>query len=576
LDVPLGLLALTVGMGVAASPLPAASAGRAWGILLGLAIFYGIVNSAAANRERVVGSLTAIGLAVTVVGLVGTDWSAAPAVPLLWLDGAYQLLPLLAQRVPGGALGAALDLANPREVGGSLSLVFPLLMIRLCRRRAAAEYRSWGFAGAAVATGVMGAVLVLSQALSAIAGVLVALWGSAIVADRARRRWWIAGGLILCAITLAAVWPRLGGLSLVRDTLALPAQPPPGTAHAAFGVAARLELWPRALRMIGDAPYTGIGLGMFPWVMDRFYSGFILGPERHAHSFFLQIALDLGLPGLVTVVWLLGAFARHLRADYRSSSDSAGRATTLGLGAGLLAYLVFGTIDVVALGAKPALALWIMLGLGMAPHRRMPPVTAGQPTLNWGLHVGSAVLMALALLVPISWDGPHLNVGRVLAHRALLPPDGSAAAAAADETELGVAATSLEQAARVGPGNSGTWYLLAALAARRGEDEEALAALEWGVMVDSHAPLQRYALAEALSRPAGGTDWPALLRVYRQWTMRYPRRAEWYAASAIATCRGQGDRQGALVLLERGRAAVAQPAGLLEAYRARLVGGEAC
>ncbi|MGH2354530.1 MAG: tetratricopeptide repeat protein, partial [Chloroflexota bacterium] len=145
-----------------------------------------------------------------------------------------------------------------------------------------------------------------------------------------------------------------------------------------------------------------------------------------------------------------------------------------------------------------------------------------------------------------------------------------------DRSAIRHAVSHLERAARVDPSNSGTWYLIGALAARLGETEYAMEALRRGVITDSGDPLWRYALGEALARRVQGVDWTGLQRVYRQWMARYPQRAEWYVAGAMAACEGQGDRPQAAALVERGRAAAAEPISLLDAYRARLARTQAC
>jgi putative inorganic carbon (HCO3(-)) transporter len=71
----------------------------------------------------------------------------------------------------------------------------------------------------------------------------------------------------------------------------------------------RFELWNRSLYAIRDFPATGIGIGMFQAVVPKYYPLFLTPPDRvpfHAHNLYLQVALDLGLPGLVALLSLIG------------------------------------------------------------------------------------------------------------------------------------------------------------------------------------------------------------------------------------------------------------------------------
>jgi putative inorganic carbon (HCO3(-)) transporter len=575
------LLAASTVVALAVSPLPVLSAGRAGGLLLGLVVYYALVFFPPDARWTS-GALTLAGVVVALAGLVGTDWSIAPALTRGWPAGLYDALAQLGRGLPGRQIGAAFELGNPRDVGGLLALLLPVAVLRSWSdgRRAAARPGGFG-AGAgttawtAAGIAVMAAVLLLSQSVSATGGVLCALWLCAVLADRARRRWWLAGGLLALVAGGVVAALLLAGRAGLRDTAALPSRPEPGVAHATFGVAARLEIWWRGLEMVRDAPYTGAGLALFPRIMDRFYPGYILGPERHAHNVLLQTAVDLGLPGLVALIWLLLAFALHLRTTLRTSADPAVRAAGLGLGAGLLAFLLFGTIDAIPLGSRPGLALWVVLGAGVAlragagdgEHARE---RAGPPPGARRLAVVMGGLLAVSLAAPLAWDGQDLNAGRLLAYRALLADGG------ADTAALTAAGELLEGAAGRDAGGSATWYLLGIVAAHNGEAERSLAALRRGVLADAAAPLWRYAPAEALGAPQGRAGWPALQRVYAQWTTRYPARAEWYAASAIALCAGEGDRQGARERVAQGAAAGAAPGALLTAYARRLDAGGAC
>lgn len=119
-----------------------------------------------------------------------------------------------------------------------------------------------------------------------------------------------------------------------------------------------------------------MGVNAFRHVVHALYplygipAGIDLG---HAHNHLLQAALDLGLPGLVAYLALWWISAGLLWITYRRlRRRHATRHPYFGLVAGfswsLLAGWVFGIVDAVALGARPAFIWWLLLGLTAAAH----------------------------------------------------------------------------------------------------------------------------------------------------------------------------------------------------------------
>ena len=139
----------------------------------------------------------------------------------------------------------------------------------------------------------------------------------------------------------------------------------------------RMEMWNRAGYMIQDFAFTGIGLGQFNPVLHGLYVPFLVAPETfvpHAHNVFLEYALELGIPGAVAFGALVVAFFRLCWRASRAS-DRTVQWTALGLGLGLIGFLVYGLTDAIAPGARAGLVVWVVLGLGGA----MGNLTARSP-----------------------------------------------------------------------------------------------------------------------------------------------------------------------------------------------------
>jgi hypothetical protein len=139
-------------------------------------------------------------------------------------------------------------------------------------------------------------------------------------------------------------------------------------------LAGRVEIWSRALYAVQDFPFTGCGLGTFRRVVRILYPLFRIPSTTdiaHAHNIFLQTALDLGLPGLIAYLALLGIAGTICWHCARHGGPLI-RATALGLAAGLVGLHTYGLADALALGSKPGIAFWFALGLIAALPRVLP------------------------------------------------------------------------------------------------------------------------------------------------------------------------------------------------------------
>ncbi len=121
----------------------------------------------------------------------------------------------------------------------------------------------------------------------------------------------------------------------------------------------RQKLWYAGLLAFRDHPVLGIGPDNF----RRAY-GHYLGREQsddrlHANNFYIEVLATLGIAGLAAFVWLIVALARTAR---RAGSLPANRVLVFGLGAGLAAYLVHGTLDYFLEFTPTYALLWLLAG----------------------------------------------------------------------------------------------------------------------------------------------------------------------------------------------------------------------
>ncbi|MGH9533437.1 MAG: O-antigen ligase family protein [Terriglobales bacterium] len=145
----------------------------------------------------------------------------------------------------------------------------------------------------------------------------------------------------------------------------------------------RLVVWRAGLKIIADHPLTGIGLGNFKPMVEHFeHSG--LRVDSLAHNTYIQLAADLGLPGLTLFLVLFSvAFVQAARAVRASGPGSLLWLAGNGIQAGLLGCAV----GVFFLSAGTQKLIWLMLALcpclaALARRSQLANVAASAPAGN--------------------------------------------------------------------------------------------------------------------------------------------------------------------------------------------------
>jgi putative inorganic carbon (HCO3(-)) transporter len=335
------LLLIGVVIGLMTSPARLDGIASAGKLLAGVTAFYVLLDVLKTERDmwRAASVLVVIGVGLVLLLPFSVSWS---------IDKVYTLPAFLGWtlRPPGQG-------TNPNVVGGMLVPIFPLALAMLFSHRRREQILG------AVALGPMMLALFVLQAR----GAWFALLGGFAIGAAMWRRWFLPLiPLLLLALLFAS--QQLGGASTLSNVLY-------GRIGILTGdtVLERVALWNQAVDLIRAHPFTGIGMGAYPYVAPYAppYSAQepgLLVP--HAHNMFLQVALDTGVVGLVGFVgmWML-AYA------------SAWRARSFGIAAPLpLALLIALAIIVLhSLGesvfwnAKAQWFLWFVYGMALALER---------------------------------------------------------------------------------------------------------------------------------------------------------------------------------------------------------------
>jgi O-antigen ligase len=214
---------------------------------------------------------------------------------------------------------------------------------------------------------------------------------------------WIAGSRVGLAATIivgtlwAAAWLRhrvnqraaVAALLLMAAGVVIVVSQSPFDRHVAdpsLALRIRMGLAEGALRMAWDHPFFGVGVGHF-YEQSRTYVDVLNYIVReNAHNNFLQVLAELGVPGLLLFLTLVGI---SIAAAWRQ-----GGWTLTCVLAGLCAYLL------TALGGHPllvphsALPFWIALGLAASSYAGVPRLPVVRIT---------AMALTVVYVVTVPW-----------------------------------------------------------------------------------------------------------------------------------------------------------------------------
>jgi len=342
--VAMSLVSLTI------TPLPAVGREQLW-LLWGSIGTFCIICLWARTRERIVwvaAGLAAVGLALALASPFAVNWiiERKTFVP----PAIYESFPRL--------------VSDPIHPNVMASLMVGLLFVPLAwtvvpplfaakprwLSRAMSARAVWG-----VAAFLPALVLFLTKSRGGYAAAAIGFALITLLMTR-RRRWFLWGLLGVLTIGLALVlWaPDYVPLTDIGDVEAL----------SGDTFAFRQRVWHYALLLIGDFPFTGVGMRAFNEVLPILY-GYHIVRDPGAHNLFLQIALDLGIPGLLAFAVLVGiVLFRAVRAwsSLRQAGDPLWVLAAGGI-AGVVATLAQGLVDIAAWGTRGCFVLWCLLGL---------------------------------------------------------------------------------------------------------------------------------------------------------------------------------------------------------------------
>ncbi|MCB0063131.1 MAG: O-antigen ligase family protein [Caldilineaceae bacterium] len=287
-----------------------------------------------------------------VVGLVGLGMVLAVVGPEVFSVDPDKMLDLYQTGETRYGAGPEVIAINPNILGAALTMIAALLLALLLQPSWA---RRWWF------------TLPLWLPLLLIV--------NSLIISQSRSSWlalavatlfilWLAGrrGLVVVIVALLLG----GGLALWGSEL-LTLLPVGRLAQSAGdSLTRRMGIWRFSLELVATNPLMGVGLGDYQQAFaTRFPSLPLVGGRLappHAHNLWLQVALDLGLPGLIAWGGLLVALGRRLWYGL-SNRRSPRYALRTGVSAALIVMAVIGCFDNALWGTKLSFIPWSILAL---------------------------------------------------------------------------------------------------------------------------------------------------------------------------------------------------------------------
>ncbi len=278
------------------------------------------------------------------------------------------------------------SLGNPNALGIVLAMLLPLGVVRARWSVRALDRRLW-----VIWVALALVVLYLTASRGAWLGAAGALsvqgWMTLRQAGRFRIAAWWADRSPRTRIGLASVGLVVIGVLLVVLVFSRSVFDTPRRASSE-----RLDIYRVALETFEKHPLTGSGPFTFGliWLDNRSVPPD--QPHTHAHDLILNVAAEMGLPGLVALTVTLLLMARGWRRALQAVADPAEKAHIVACGAALAAFGAHGLVDMPMM--VPAVMLLMLAILAAGIGVPMPSAAPGR------------VRLSLARFVPLGmWIG---------------------------------------------------------------------------------------------------------------------------------------------------------------------------
>ena len=183
-------------------------------------------------------------------------------------------------------------------------------------------------------------VILRTQSRGAFLGIMVATAPAFIPMLLKQLRLAIGVGIVVAVVISFTIppqtWNRLAGLSHLGNAESVENQQ---TKEAISSTAERIEILKTGWQIFVEHPIFGMGLGAYPLACNMYSPA--LG-KRDTHNTYLNLAAEVGLPGLLIWCSLIGSVLLHAYRTRKKAKESPLKVQNYWLGQMIIGYLVAG------------------------------------------------------------------------------------------------------------------------------------------------------------------------------------------------------------------------------------------
>jgi putative inorganic carbon (HCO3(-)) transporter len=133
-----------------------------------------------------------------------------------------------------------------------------------------------------------------------------------------------------------------------------------------WSVLHRTALTKMCLSMFIDRPFFGHGINTFMSIYENYPRDFAFKAVSYAHNSYLQIAVETGIFGLLTFLWMIAALFISSLKDISRREEATIRVIQIGLTAGLIAYLIHSLVESNLYALQLAVLFYYVLGVAIS------------------------------------------------------------------------------------------------------------------------------------------------------------------------------------------------------------------